>query len=480
MFLTLSQIQKGLKEKEFSVVELTRAVFAQINKHEKEIHAYLKVDEEKALLQAQEIDKEIEKGREITPLLGAPVAIKDNILVEGWLCTASSKILENYQAPYDATVIKKIKKAGAVIIGKTNLDEFAMGSSTETSAFGPTKNPYDLERVPGGSSGGSAAAVAAGECIYALGSDTGGSIRQPACFCGVVGLKPTYGRVSRYGLMAMASSLDQIGPLTKSVEDAEIVFRIIQGQDKMDSTTLPDESKVVLNPQKRNQIKIGLPKECFAQGLDGSVERVISQAISQLEEIGYKFEEVSLPSLKYALPCYYIIMASEVSANLARYDGIRYGFSLSGETLLETYLKTRAQGFGAEVKRRIMLGTYALSAGYYDAYYLKAQKVRSLIREDFDRAFQKVDLILTPTSPTPAFRIGEKINDPVKMYLSDIYTVPINLAGLPGINIPCGLTDGLPAGLQLIGPYLGEDLLFEVGKRYEAHRGVFKPPYNNE
>jgi len=399
-------------------------------------------------------------------------AIKDNILVAGEKCTAGSKILADYVAPYDATVVKKLKKSGAIFLGKTNMDEFAMGSSTENSAFGATKNPCDTMRVPGGSSGGSAAAVAADECIFALGSDTGGSIRQPASFCGVVGLKPTYGAVSRYGVMAMASSLDQIGPLTKNVADCKTVFEVIRGEDKMDATS----TNFPAMPGKKFEIKglrLGLPKEYFAKGIDPAVEKLVRGAISKLEQQGAKIEEISLPYSESALACYYIIMASEVSANLARFDGIKYGTSaisdkqLATDDLLDVYLKSRGSYFGAEVRRRIMLGTYSLSSGYYDAYYLRAQKVRTKILEDFKNAFSKVDLIMTPVAPTPAFKIGEKIEDPVTMYLSDIYTVPMNMAGVPALSIPCGLADGLPVGLQIIGPHFSEELIFGAGQMCE-------------
>jgi aspartyl-tRNA(Asn)/glutamyl-tRNA(Gln) amidotransferase subunit A len=471
----------------------------------------------------------ISAGREIPILAGIPCAIKDNILVEGMKCTAGSKILKNYIAPYDATVLKKLKSQGMVILGKTNLDEFAMGSSTENSAFFKTKNPCDLSRVPGGSSGGSAAAVAANECIFALGSDTGGSIRQPASFCGVVGLKPTYGAVSRYGLIAFASSLDQIGPITKNVEDCQIVFEAISGRDEMDSTSINPKSQITNYKQipnskfKIQNLRFGVPREYFIKGIDPEVEKVIRQAIKGYEERGVKIEEISLPHTEYALPSYYIIATSEASANLARYDGIKYGLSkiknlprsetkflLRGQkspkesligdptgqakikNLLDVYLESREEGFGDEVRRRIMLGTYALSAGYYEAYYLRAQKVRTLIKNDFEKAFEKVDAIFTPVSPTPAFKIGEKIDDPLKMYLSDIFTVSVNLAGLPAISIPCGfvsivnhrpfsmggvaqpLNKGwgnsekskvtLPVGLQIIGKPFEEDKIFEIAK----------------
>jgi len=469
--LTITKVHQGLKSKEFSATELTSAILEQIKKRDKEIGAYLTVAGDSALSQAKKVDEKIKKGEEIGILEGVPVAIKDNILVKDIKCTAASKILENYIAPYDATVIKKLKQVGAVIVGKTNLDEFAMGSSTENSAFGITRNPHDLERVPGGSSGGSAAAVAADECIYALGSDTGGSIRQPACFCGVVGLKPTYGRVSRYGLMAMASSLDQIGPLTKTVEDAKIVLEAISGKDGLDSTSVDITTRTVLvanryedSPRSKQDIKIGLPKEYFIKGLDPAVEKVIKKAISKFEQMGAEIIEISLPHTEYALAAYYIIMPAEVSANLARYDGIKYGLSEKGDNLLDVYLKTRQRGFGQEPRRRIILGAYTLSAGYYEAYYLKAQKARTLIKKDFEEAFKKVDVLITPVSPTPAFKIGEKIDDPLKMYLSDIYTVPINLAGLPAISVPCGQVGNLPIGLQIIGKHFDEERILDLAQ----------------
>jgi aspartyl-tRNA(Asn)/glutamyl-tRNA(Gln) amidotransferase subunit A len=464
--LTIKQAHQGLKKKEFSAAELTEVVLDRIKKHNQEINAYLTITEELALAQAQKIDKKIANREEINPLAGIPTAIKDIILVEGIKCTAGSKILENYTAPYDATAIKRLKKVGAVIVGKTNLDEFAMGSSTENSGFGPTKNPHDLKRVPGGSSGGSAAAVAAYQCIYALGSDTGGSVRQPASLCGVVGLKPTYGRVSRYGLIAFASSLDQIGLITKTAEDARIVFETIEGKDEMDSTSIDLESGISKIP-KIEDLKIGIPKEYFIEGFDSEVEKVIKKAITQYEEMGAKIVEVSLPHSEYALPAYYIIQPAEASANLARYDGIKYGFSEKGKDLLEGYLKTRQKGFGDEVRRRIMLGAYTLSAGYYDAYYLKAQKVRTLIKQDFDKIFEKVDVLMGPTSPTPAFKLGEKVDDPVSMYLSDIYTVSINLAGLPAVSIPCGKIKQLPVGLQIIGQQFDDEKILQLAQIYE-------------
>lgn len=472
--LTISQAHQGLKKKKFSAVELIKAYLNKIQEKDKEISAFLTITENLALEKARWIDDKILKKEEIDILSAIPCAIKDNILVEGEKCTAGSKILENYLSPYDATVVKKIKKRGSVILGKTNLDEFAMGSSTENSAFGPTKNPHDLTRVPGGSSGGSAAAVAGEMTLFALGSDTGGSIRLPASFCGIVGLKPTYGAVSRYGLIAFASSLDQIGPLTKTVEDCQVVFDAIKGFDEKDSTSINQKSKIQ-NPKLQFKIKnlrIGVPKEYFVKGIDPEVERVIKNAIKRYEEIGARIEEVSLPHTEYALSCYYIIAPSEASANLARYDGIKYGYSkiqnskCKIQNLLEVYLQSRGEGFGEEVRRRIMLGTYALSAGYYEAYYLKAQRVRALIKNDFDKVFKRVDAIFTPVSPFLPFKIGEKIKDPLSMYLVDIYTVSVNLAGLPALSLPVGKVGNLPVGLQIIGKPFEEDKILEIGKSY--------------
>jgi len=463
--LTITQAHQGLKKKEFSSVELTEAVLIRIKERKQDIGAYLTITEESALKQAIKIDKKIANNEKISILAGIPMAVKDIILVDGIKCTAGSKILENYIAPYDATVIKRLKKEGAVIIGKTNLDEFAMGSSGENSGFYLTKNPHDLERVPGGSSSGSVAATADNQCLYALGSDTGGSIRQPASFCGVVGLKPTYGRVSRYGLIAFASSFDQIGPIAKTVEDAQIVFEAIKGKDEKDSTSLEAEDRNFKLDIKN--LKIGIPKEYFIKGLDPEVEKTVKQAIDKYKEMGAQVMEVSLPHSEYALPAYYIIQPAEASANLARYDGIKYGLSEKGQDLLKGYLKTRQQGFGDEVQRRIMIGTYVLSAGYYDAYYLKAQKVRTLIKQDFDNVFKKVDVLMGPVSPTPAFKLGEKAADPLSMYLADIYTVSANLAGVPAISIPCGKTNNLPIGLQIIGNQFDDEKILQVAKLYE-------------
>jgi len=472
--LTIKEVSEGLRKKIFSCQELIKDCLKEIEKRDKEINAFINLNEN-VLEEAKKIDKDLAKSKKLGELAGVPLAIKDNILVEGLKCTAGSKILENYLAPYEATVIERLRQAGAIFLGKTNLDEFAMGSSGENSAFGPTKNPYDLTRVPGGSSSGSAAAVAAHFCCGALGSDTGGSIRQPAAFSGLIGLKPTYGRVSRYGLIAMASSLDQIGPLTKNIEDAALIFKIIEGKDELDSTTFDldfkTEDKII--PSVAG-MKIGLPKEYFIKGLDKEIENKIKKIIEKLENQGVIIKEVSLPHTEYALASYYIIMPAEVSANLARYDTIRYGGikrkKEKGKTLLDLYMENRVNGFGDEVKRRVMLGTYTLSAGYYETYYLKAQKVRNLIKKDFLEIFKKVDLIITPTTLTPAFKIGEK-QTPLEMYLSDIFTVPVNLAGLPAISLPIGLTKTkLPIGLQITGNYFREGQILKLGKMIEEIR----------
>jgi aspartyl-tRNA(Asn)/glutamyl-tRNA(Gln) amidotransferase subunit A len=470
--LTITQTHQGLKDKKFSALELANAYLDKIKQSDKDIFAYLHVTEKLAIEQAKKIDDLIFKNEKLPLLAGIPCAIKDNILIKGEQSTAGSKILENYIAPYDAGVIKKLNKQGSVFLGKTNLDEFAMGSSTENSAFRPTKNPCDLERVPGGSSGGSAAAVAADECAFALGSDTGGSVRLPASFCGVVGLKPSYGAVSRNGLIAFASSLDQIGPITKTVEDAKIVFNAIRGRDEMDSTSVeinPASAKTTAWQNKIQNLRIGVPKEYFVKGINPEVEKTIRSAIKQYEKMGAKIKEISLPHTKYALAVYYIISPSEASANLARFDGIKYGYSESKnqDNLLDVYLQTRGKGFGKEVRRRIMLGIYALSAGYYDAYYLKAQKVRTRIIEDFNKAFQDIDVIMAPVSPTTAFKLGEKVDDPITMYLSDIFTISVNLAGLPALSLPCGKVDNLPVGLQLIGNVFEEEKILDIARELE-------------
>jgi aspartyl-tRNA(Asn)/glutamyl-tRNA(Gln) amidotransferase subunit A len=466
--LTIAKAREGLAQKKFSSKEIVSACFDEIHKRDPEIHAFLE-----PFFHAKHLAEEGEYNE--GPLAGIPIAIKDNILIKGQIASAGSKILENYRASYDATVIKKLLGAGALFIGRTNMDEFAMGSSTENSAYGSTKNPRDVSRVPGGSSGGSAAAVAANMCSGALGSDTGGSIRQPASFCGVVGLKPTYGAVSRSGLMAMASSLDVIGPLAKTAEDAEIIYNVIRGKDVLDATTA--ESKIQRLALSVQNLRVGVPKEYFGAGLNPEVKKVIEGAIKKMEEAGAVIKEISLPHSHYALETYYIIMPAEVSANLARFDGVRYGFSAVQRSefrinsLYDVYAKTRAEGLGHEVKRRVMLGAYTLSHGYYDAYYLKAQKVRRLIRDDFAQAFEKVDVIAGPTTPDVAFQFGEKTNDPVAMYLSDIYTVAINLAGLPALSMPAGFVERygkkLPVGLQLIGKWFREDSILSVGKALE-------------
>lgn len=475
--LTIKRFREGLEKKEFSALEITTAFLKYIKETDKKIGAYLSLNEEGAIMAAEKADVHLAEKGTVPYLMGAPLAIKDNILIEGLSATAGSKILESYRAAYDATVIQKLKSAGAVFLGKANLDEFAMGSSTENSAFKKTVNPHDHERVPGGSSGGSAAAVAGHMAVAALGSDTGGSIRQPASFCGVVGLKPTYGAVSRYGLMAMSSSLDQIGPLTKTVEDAAILFNAIKGRDGFDATTVPDyEIKAPeYDFEKLKGLTIGLPDEYFIEGLDKSVASAIEKTIKDLKSLGLKFKKISLPHTKYALSCYYIVMPAEVSSNLARFDGIRYArLPEANGSWKDIYLKQRGEGFGREVRRRIILGTFVLSSGYYDAYYAKAQKVRALIKEDFENAFKGgIDIILTPVAPTPAFKFGEKVNDPLSMYLSDIFTIPVNLAGLPAISIPVKQEDkALPVGFQLIGRHFKEDDILGVGELYEKlHSG---------
>ncbi len=469
---TIKEISKGLRKKDFSCEEITAFYLNNIKKKDKKLHAFLTVTDDSALSQAKAIDQKIRKGGELKSLEGIPAAIKDNIITKGVKTTASSKILENYVPPFDATVIAKLKKDNYLLLGKTNCDEFAMGSSTEHSAFGPTKNPWDTSRVPGGSSGGSAAAVAANGCVYALGTDTAGSVRQPAAFCGLIGLKPTYGRVSRYGLIAMASSFDQAGIFGKTVEDVAIVLSVIAGDDELDSTTVktpvPDYSALLKKDIKG--LKVGVPKEFFSQGLDPMVADSVRLSIKELEQAGAQIIEVSLPYSEYALAVYYILMPSEVSANLARYDGIRYGFSDRGaKNLMEVYLKSRGQGFGPEVRRRIILGTYALSAGYYDAYYKKAQQVRTLVKKDFEKVFTKVDCLVGPTTPTTAFKLGEKFSDPITMYLADIYTAAANIAGLPAISVPCGLVEGLPVGLQIMGKPFAEETILRLAYHYEQN-----------
>jgi aspartyl-tRNA(Asn)/glutamyl-tRNA(Gln) amidotransferase subunit A len=471
---SIRELHEQLVKKERSAVEIAQEALDRIQALEPQLHSFLHVTAQKALEQASAVDAKIAAGEEIGLLAGIPIGVKDNMCTKGIPTTCASRILENFVPPYESTVSQKLIDAGAVIVGKTNLDEFAMGSSTESSAYQVTANPWDLSRVPGGSSGGSAAAVAADECVVALGSDTGGSIRQPASFCGVVGLKPTYGLVSRYGLVAYASSLDQIGPFGRSVEDAAILLNAIAGYDPKDSTSLKVEIPnyaASLKPdlKARGKLRIGIIKETFGEGLDSVVEQAVTKAIEQLQSLGAEVHVITCPNFRYGLPSYYIIAPSEASANLARYDGVKYGWrAADADNLLSMYTRTRATGFGAEVKRRIMIGTYALSAGYYDAYYLKAQKVRTLIKQDFEKAFETVDILVTPTAPTTAFKAGEKTADPLSMYLNDLMTIPVNLAGLPGISVPCGFDEqGLPIGLQLIGKVLREDQLLQVAYAYE-------------
>lgn len=469
--LTIHELHDKLSKGQVTASAVTESVLGRIQAVDEKVKAFITVTADAARAQAAEADKRLAAKDTGSRLLGIPLAVKDNMCTEGIRTTCASKILGNFIPPYDATVVRKLKRAGSVICGKPNLDEFAMGSSTENSGFQVTRNPWDLERIPGGSSGGSAAAVAAGECIAALGSDTGGSIRQPAACCGVVGLKPTYGRVSRYGLVAFASSLDQIGPITKDVTDAAILMNIISGHDPVDSTSaniaVPDFTASLKKDVKG--MTIGIPKEYFIDGMDPEVDKAVRDAVKTLERLGAAVREVSLPHTAYAVATYYILATSEASSNLARYDGVKYGVRAEGaKDLLDMYMKSRSQGFGPEVKRRIMLGTYALSAGYYDAYYKKGQQVRTLIKRDFDEAFKTVDIIATPTAPTAAFKIGEKSADPLQMYLSDIFTISVNLAGIPGISIPCGFTKNeLPIGLQLLGRHFDEETILRASFAYE-------------
>lgn len=473
---TARQLHDKLKTKEISAVELTQSVLDRIDAVEPSVKAYITDTRSSALEQAKVIDSRIGKGESISTLAGIPAAIKDNICIKGIKTTCASKILSNFVPPYDATVIEKLAAQDSVVIGKANMDEFAMGGSTENSGFHPSHNPWDLNSVPGGSSGGSAAAVAAGEAIWALGSDTGGSIRQPAAYCGLVGFKPTYGRVSRYGLVAFASSLDQIGPITRDVTDCAIVMNAISGHDPKDSTSInsqaPDYTKSLINDVKG--LKIGLPKEYFTSGMNPAVEKAVYKAIDQLVALGAEYQEVSMPHTEYGLSAYYIIAPAEASSNLARFDGVSYGFRAEGSDIVDMYKKTRSEAFGPEVKRRIMLGTYALSSGYYDAYYLQALKVRTLVKQDFDKAFEKVDVLITPTAPTPAFKMGEMTNNPLAMYLQDICTIPVNLAGVPAVSLPCGFADNLPIGLQIIGKPLGEETIIRTAYTFEQNNDYHK------
>jgi len=476
--LTITQAQHLLRSREISATELTRACLERIHAVEPRLNAFITVCETEALAQAQAADRRL-AGADVPPLCGIPLGIKDIYATKGVRTTCASRILENFIPVYDATVIARLRAEGAVFIGKANLDEFAMGSSTENSAFGPTLNPYDLGRVAGGSSGGSAAAVAADECLGSLGTDTGGSIREPAAFCGVVGIKPTYSRVSRFGVIAYASSLDQVGPFAKTVRDAATLLRSLAGGDAADSTCstrpVPDYEQALTGEVRG--LRIGVPREFFVEGMQPEVEGAVRAALKHYESMGANLVEVSLPHTDYAIAAYYLIATAEASANLERYDGIRFGLRVETDNLLDLYRKTRARGFGPEVKRRIMLGTFALSTGYYDAYYLKAQKVRTLIKRDFEAAFKRCDLIITPTAPTTAFKLGEKMSDPLQMYLSDIFTISVNLAGLPGMAIPCGYDqEGMPIGLHLIGPAFGEETVLRAGDAYERSGAFTRRP----
>lgn len=467
--LTLLESFTGLREKKFSSEELTRACFDRIGKFDNQIKAYLTVDEKGALAQAKAVDQKLKNDESVSPLAGIPVAVKDLFCTAGLRTTGASKILENYIPPFDATAVKILKENDAVILGKTNCDEFAMGGSTENSGFFPTHNPWDLERVPGGSSGGSAAAIAADMCVYSLGTDTGGSIREPASFCGTSGLKVSYGRVSRYGVLAMTSSLDTIGPFGKTAEDIALIMKYLAGRDEKDSTTpdipVEDYSREILKDVKG--LKVGLPKEYFVEGMNDGVRQVVLDAAKKLEELGAEIVDITLPHTDLAVAAYYIICPSEVSSNMARYDGIRYGLSKREKDLLDIYLDSRAQGLGKEVKRRIMIGTYALSAGYYDAYYKQAMKIRTLVRQDFDEAYKQVDIILTPVAPAPAYKIGEKIGDPLAMYLEDVFTIPASLAGLCGLTVPAGFVADLPVGIQLLGKRFDEKTVLRAGHQFQ-------------
>jgi aspartyl-tRNA(Asn)/glutamyl-tRNA(Gln) amidotransferase subunit A len=475
--LTIHELQDKIKSGQTTSLQITKAAFARIDFVEERVHSYIRLMKDEALAAAQRADESIKQGN-IKALTGIPIALKDIVCTKGITTTCGSHILYDFVPPYNATVVEKLQDAGAVFVGKTNMDEFAMGSSTETSYFGPTRNPWDLTRIPGGSSGGSATAVAADECIASIGSDTGGSIRQPAALCGVVGMKPTYGRVSRFGLIAFASSLDQIGPFTKDVEDCAIMMNVLAGHDPKESTSVPVEV-----PDYRRFIgrdikgwKIGIPKEYFIEGIDPEVSAALKEAIAVIEKSGGGCVEISLPHTQYCLAVYYIIAPAEASSNLARYDAVKYGFRAQDvRDLLDMYKKSRGEGFGAEVKRRIMIGTYALSAGYYDAYYKKASQVRALIKRDFEEAWKKCDVILTPTTPTPAFKIGEKTDTPLQMYLSDIFTISTNLAGIPGISVPCGYTSaGLPIGVQFLAGHFEEGKLIQIASAYEKNAQIEK------
>jgi len=471
--LSIQETSKLLASREISAEELTRTYLERIRRLDPQVKSYVTVSEENAIKQARDADGRLKTGEGLTPLTGIPYAAKDSLSTRGIPTTCSSKILEHYKPFYDCTAIRKLKSTGAVMLGKNNMDEFGMGSSTENSGFFTTRNPWDFDHVPGGSSGGSAAAVAAGLAPFTLGEDTGGSVRMPASFCGVTGLKTTYGRVSRYGLLPLVSSFDTIGPMARSAYDVALVLEAIAGHDPKDSTSRSEAihpySEILKKTENLRGLRIGIPKEYFVEGLDSEVDASLRTAIRQIENLGAQAVEVSLPHTQYAIPVYYLILFAEASSNLAKYDGIRFGLSERNvDGLLDVYLKTRAQGFGAETKRRIMLGTFALSAGYYDAYYLKAQKVRTLIRQDFEKAFEACDALITPVAPTTAFRIGEKITNPLDMYLSDVFVVAVNLAGIPALSVPCGISNGLPIGMQIMGPHLSEEMLLRIGYMYQS------------
>jgi aspartyl-tRNA(Asn)/glutamyl-tRNA(Gln) amidotransferase subunit A len=483
--LTLYEASEKLRARELSSHELTAAVFAQIDSTESRLRSYITLARASAEEAANRADEIFRSGEPTARVTGIPIAVKDNFLTKGIRTTCASRILGEFMPPYDATAVARLRAHHAILTGKTNLDEFAMGSSAENSAFFPTRNPWNLARVPGGSSGGSAAAVAADQCLAALGTDTGGSIRQPAAFCGIVGLKPTYGRVSRYGIIAFASSMDQVGPMAKDVRDAALLLQALAGYDPADATSVqrPVPNYLAALTGEIKNLRIGVPREYFIPGMQRDIEAAVRTAIRHLEKAGTVIEEVSLPHSEYAVAVYYLVATAEASSNLARYDGMRFGQRVEGQDLLETYLATRAQGFGAEVKRRIMLGTYALSAGYYDAYYLKAQQVRALIKKDFEDVFQRVDVLVTPTAPTTAFKIGEKTQDPLQMYLSDVYTISVNLAGLPALSLPCGFdAQELPIGMQIIGKPFEEATILNLAYRYEQSTPWRnkKPPLNAE
>ncbi len=468
--LTIEEASKELSQKKLSSLELTQAVIQRIKETQPKLNSFVLVTEEEALKSARAVDEKRAQGQALSVLAGIPIGLKDIFLTKGIRTTCCSKILSNFIPPYDSTVVRKLKENDFVLVGKLNQDEFAMGSSNENSFYGPVKNPWDLERTPGGSSGGSAVAIAADQCLGSFGTDTGGSIRQPASLSGVVGIKPTYGRVSRYGIIAFASSLDQVGPFGKTVTDAALLLKAVAGHDPCDSTSanlaVPDYTKFLKKDVKG--LKVGVPKEYFVEGIEQSVEKATREAIEHMKKLGAKIVDISLPHTEYAVPTYYLVATAEASSNLARYDGVKYGYRAKAQTLQDMYRKTRGEGFGREVKRRIMLGTFVLSSGYYDAYYKKASQVRTLIRKDFESAFQKCDLIVTPTSPTTAFKLGEKVDDPLQMYLSDIFTISTNLAALPGLVLPCGFDQkGLPIGLQILGPHFKEEAIFHLAYAYE-------------